>query len=235
MPLLVAVGSKNPCKVQAVRDVLSPEDEVHGFSVPTSVSEQPLSRREIIAGAKARAEAAFKKAQAELVSHSSHQPCTEGGAVGGEELEQSTSGTASSSTTPNSVISSSRKLLAFGIESGLCRAENDDYDVGKKTIDFSHTDATGWFDIAVACCYDGEKHRLGFSCGFEIPVAIMQHVFKGADLGEACQRAGITAKENLGEEEGLIGILTKGKITRKSHTKEALICSLIAEGNPEWF
>ncbi len=62
--MLVAVGSINPVKVCAVKDVICDYSllslaQVTGFSVPSEVSEQPLSLEETITGAKNRAKNAF--------------------------------------------------------------------------------------------------------------------------------------------------------------------------------
>lgn len=59
--MLIAVGSKNPVKIAAVRSVaarLWPESEVRGVDVPTGVSEMPMSSDECIIGARNRARAA---------------------------------------------------------------------------------------------------------------------------------------------------------------------------------
>lgn len=52
--MIIAIGSKNPVKIQAVRNVFT-EDEVISLSVPSGVSEQPFSDDETIEGAINRA------------------------------------------------------------------------------------------------------------------------------------------------------------------------------------
>ena len=59
----VAVGSKNPVKVGAVESAFAKmmgECEIVGVSVPSGVSEMPMSFAEIVTGAKNRAQAALK-------------------------------------------------------------------------------------------------------------------------------------------------------------------------------
>ena len=66
---LVAVGSTNPVKVAAVRSIVSqiwPEAQVTGISVPSGVSEMPLSEAEIIKGARNRAQKAQARLSADL-------------------------------------------------------------------------------------------------------------------------------------------------------------------------
>jgi inosine/xanthosine triphosphatase len=66
---LVAVGSTNPVKVTAVRTIIQqvwPEAQVEGISVPSGVSEMPMSEAEIIQGAHNRAQAARERLSADL-------------------------------------------------------------------------------------------------------------------------------------------------------------------------
>lgn len=200
---IVAIGSKNPCKIQAVEEVIRDGhmkrmniSGFHSFASLSGISEQPLSQAEIVRGAKNRAEAAH----------------------GAALLQEK--GSPSDSTS----------ILAIGIESGLCRMD----DLDDLT---SNANKGGWFDICVVSAYDGCQHRLGLSCGFEIPVPVMAFVLgkERLDLSQATQRAGLTSKTNLGQEEGLIGILTEGRITRLAYTKQAVECSLVAYKNHDWF
>jgi inosine/xanthosine triphosphatase len=65
----VAVGSRNPVKVAAVRAVLArvaPEADVRGIAVASTVPDQPVGDDETIRGAVARARAAREATGAEL-------------------------------------------------------------------------------------------------------------------------------------------------------------------------
>jgi inosine/xanthosine triphosphatase len=65
----VRVGSANPPKIQAVRDAFAafaPGAEVEGAPVATGVPEQPVGFAEIVAGARARAQAAFASGACDL-------------------------------------------------------------------------------------------------------------------------------------------------------------------------
>ena len=46
-------------------------------------------------------------------------------------------------------------------------------------------------------------------------------------MNEAALKAGLTPKKNVGSAEGLVGIVTKGKLSRKEYTKEAIRMALI--------
>ena len=42
------------------------------------------------------------------------------------------------------------------------------------------------------------------------------------DLSQACNAAGVTSNPKLGEAEGLIGVLSNGRVTRQAYTEQAL-------------
>src|SRR5258708_40205244 len=69
--MLVAVGSKNPVKVQAVKaafEKVFPEKkwDVVGIEVESEVSAQPMSDEESVRGARNRAQKALKKMKADF-------------------------------------------------------------------------------------------------------------------------------------------------------------------------
>ena len=80
------------------------------------------------------------------------------------------------------------------------------------------------------------------SCAFEIPKAIMTHVLgtaaeggsPGMDLAKACNASGITSDPRLGENGGLIGILTRDRVTRGAYTRQAISMALIHTEQPQW-
>jgi inosine/xanthosine triphosphatase len=180
--MIITVGSINPVKVKAVEEVIKKyariaDAQVLSFSVPSQVSEQPLSLKEIIQGAKNRARNAFNTPLL----------CNYG----------------------------------FGIESGLFEVPES---------------RTGYLESCVCCIYDGVNYYIGLSCGFEIPPRILDLILnKGITLSVACYESGITNSENLGSEQGLIGILTEGKINRKEYTKQSIITALIQIQNSDWY
>ncbi len=67
----IAVGSKNPAKIEAVLNAFQtvwPEDHwvIEGYDVPSGVSDQPMSDQEAIRGAVERAGAALKMCDADF-------------------------------------------------------------------------------------------------------------------------------------------------------------------------
>jgi inosine/xanthosine triphosphatase len=179
---LIAVGTANIVKIQAVEEIIKDypqlaKAKVHSFSVPSEISEQPLSLEETITGAKNRAKNAF--------------------------------------------AACSSCKYSFGIESGLFEANGTQ---------------TGFLEACICCIYDGVNYSIGMSCGFEIPKPILNYVLdKNMDLGQACYESGITANSKLGSAEGLIGILSKGRVDRKEYTKQCIIAALLQVENEEWY
>lgn len=102
---------------------------------------------------------------------------------------------------------------SFGIESGL--------------VSVPYTRG-GYMDVCSCAIYDGQQLSLGLSSAFEVPSMILDLVLnKGLECNEALYRAGLTQKKKAGSEEGMTGILTKGRIMRKEQIKQAICNALI--------
>lgn len=101
----------------------------------------------------------------------------------------------------------------FGIESGLMAVPNT---------------KSGFMDVCVCAIYDGVEYHLGLSSAWEAPKKVMEYMLKDAlDMNDAAFKAGLTNDPKVGSAEGLIGIVTKGRLTRKEYTKEAIRTALI--------
>lgn len=110
---------------------------------------------------------------------------------------------------------------SFGIESGLM-----------ETSDVS----TGFLHISICSIYDGEHYYVGLSTGFELPPQILELILvQKMDLSQACLHSGISHNEKIGSTEGLIGVLTKGKIDRKEYSKQCIIAAILQLENGEWY
>jgi len=88
---------------------------------------------------------------------------------------------------------------------------------------------SGYMDVCVIAIYDGKEFHLGLSTAWEFPdVRITNSIMRdGLDMSEAINKAGLTKNPLIGSAEGAIGILTKGRLTRKEYTKQALRSALI--------
>lgn len=113
----------------------------------------------------------------------------------------------------NAFVACGHCHLSFGIESGLMMVPET---------------STGFLESSICCIFDGKEFYFGQSCAFELPQEILNLIVKDKlDLSQACLRSGVTTNPNLGSAEGFIGILTKGRITRKEYTKQAIVTALI--------
>lgn len=103
--------------------------------------------------------------------------------------------------------------LSVGIESGL--------------VLVPHT-KTGYMDVTACVIFDGRAHHLGLSSLFECPKDVTDMIMAGGvNMAEAFHRCGYTSNPRLGSAEGAIGILTKGRVTRKDYTLQALRMAII--------
>lgn len=105
-----------------------------------------------------------------------------------------------------------------------------DYGIGIESgwMSVPHT-KSGYMDVCVCAIYDGKECHLGLSSAWEFPNPEVTNLIinGGLDTTEAINKAGMTDNKNIGSEEGAIGLLTKGRMTRKEYTKQALRVALI--------
>lgn len=167
----IRVGSKNPIKVEAVKEIITdyPILEgglVEGIDANSEVSEQPRSLEETIRGAMNRARNCY------------------------EDCEYS-----------------------FGIESGLME------------VPYSKS---GFMDVCACAIFDGKEYHIGLSSVWEPPKIASDYILRdGLDMNSAAYKAGLTKDKKVGLAEGLVGIVTKGRLSRKEYTKESIRTALI--------
>ncbi|MEK6898105.1 MAG: inosine/xanthosine triphosphatase [Nanoarchaeota archaeon] len=176
--IIINVGSINPVKVEAVRETIEGYSFLHPFevismNVSSEVSEQPISLREAVRGARTRAE--------------------------------------------NSFIA--------------C-----DYSIGLESYLFQVPYSKKFMDKCVCEIYDGRDFYPGESEGFIIPPALVKLIFeKKLDLSQATRRAGLTDSKKIGNEKGIINILTHGRYVRGDQIKSSLKMALISLENLELY
>ena len=109
----------------------------------------------------------------------------------------------------------------FGIESGL--------------LAVPHT-KSGYVEVAACVIYNGAQTHLGLSPGFEWPKKVIDGILnKGLDGSQAVKDAGLTSQEKVGENEGIIGILTRARMSRTQYNKAAIMMALTHLEFPEHF
>lgn len=103
--------------------------------------------------------------------------------------------------------------ISVGIESGL--------------IPVPYT-KTGYMDVTACAVFDGSEVNFGLSPLFECPKDVTDMILiDGVNMTQAFHRCGYTSNPMLGSAEGVIGILTKGRVTRKQYTMQALRMAFI--------
>lgn len=102
----------------------------------------------------------------------------------------------------------------LGIESGLMAVPNS---------------KSGYMDVCACMIYDGKEFHLGLSSAWEFPDPNVTKLMleKGMDMSQAANHVGLTNNPAIGSAEGVISLLTNGKIDRKEYTKQALRMALI--------
>ncbi len=102
---------------------------------------------------------------------------------------------------------------SFGLESGLM------------AVPFTKT---GCMDFCACAIFDGNEFHLGLSSAWEAPQTVVNLMLEqGLDMNQAAQAAGLTDSPQVGSAEGLIGIMTRNRLDRKTYTKQAIITALI--------
>lgn len=110
---------------------------------------------------------------------------------------------------------------SFGLESGL--------------FPVPYT-KSGYMDTGVCAIYDGRQYHLGLSAPYEYPKKVTQLVVEqGMNISQASRTVGLTEHEYIGHAEGTVGIITKGRVTRKDYTKQAILTALIHLENPDLY
>ena len=90
---------------------------------------------------------------------------------------------------------------------------------------------SGYMNFCACAIFDGERIFLGLGPAFEYPPECTRRVVEeGITISEAF--IPFTDKPEIGYEEGIIGWLTRGRISRKDYTKNAVEMAKIQIDNP---
>ncbi len=141
----------------------------------------------------------------------------------------------------NSGVGNQPKSLKETIHGAIKRAENSfkecDYSFGIESglMEVPYT-KSGYMDVTACAIYDGKNFHLGLSSSFEYPLKVTELVLsENIEIDEAMHKTNITENKRIGYSEGVVGFLTKGRITRKNYTEQAVMMALIHLENPELF
>ncbi|UTF48946.1 inosine/xanthosine triphosphatase [Desulfomicrobium sp. ZS1] len=170
--LVIRVGSLNPVKLGAIREVMRvpfPLARFEPVPAPSEVPDQPLGLEETLRGAKNRARNAFADC-----------------------------------------------ALSVALESGLIEVPGSN---------------TGYMNLTACAIYDGREMYLGLGPAFELPPDVTRLVVEdGLELDPAVRQAGLTDNERIGYAQGIIGILSGGRVTRMDYSRPAVSMALVRMG-----
>jgi inosine/xanthosine triphosphatase len=107
---------------------------------------------------------------------------------------------------------------SFGIESGLMKVPYT---------------KSGYMDFTCCAIFDGKNISLGLSPALEFPTKATKMMFdEDINITDALLKEGLTKNPELGSAEGALGVLTKGRVTRKDYTKQAIHMAMVHLENP---
>ena len=249
--LHVAVGSKNPCKIEAVRtafkDAFSSSSQannmpvnveivISSYNVASDVPDQPMGDAETKLGAKNRADSAYKLAMKQYEGEGNKgegDECSYGPpdfAVGLEGGVEEFDG----------VLWCMAWMAILGTDSDrcqLCKYNNDVSEVTTKEENIVNDEK------GTSCNQDhilnesGTKYNKFWSYGrtgsFPLPPKVTQLVKTGMELGEADDL--VFKRVNSKHGSGTVGILTKGMIDRSNYYDHALKLALVPWIRPELY
>lgn len=172
--MIIAVGSLNPVKLGAIREVMTvrfPKADFVPVAVDSGVSVQPIGLAETLRGARNRARSAFDLGSCEL---------------------------------------------AVALESGLVPVPET---------------RTGYMNLTACAIFDGREMYVGLGPAFELPDEVTRLVVdEGLELDPAVRRAGLTDNARIGYAQGIIGVLSQGRVTRQDYSRPAVSMALVRMG-----
>ena len=91
--------------------------------------------------------------------------------------------------------------------------------------------STGYMNLTACAIFDGREMYLGLGPAFELPADVTRLVIEGGmELDPAVRRAGLTDNARIGYAQGIIGILSGGRVTRMDYSRPAVSMALVRMG-----
>jgi len=88
--------------------------------------------------------------------------------------------------------------------------------------------ATGYLNVCACAIYDGKDVYIGLSSAFEYPPEVVRSILdRHLDVTQAFVAAGLSDDPALGAGQGAIGVLTRGRLTRRGYAAQAVTMALI--------
>ncbi len=218
--LHVAVGSRNPVKINAVKDgfqVMFPGRKivVYGYDVASGVPDQPVGHEETLQGAVNRAQAAAKAHDAEATIEFSVG--LEGGVVasGGLQLSSRTPSASGSDHVPSHEAKGAQTTAATTASNPLNTPSLSCF----AYMAVLHCSSNTWGHAATG--------------SFPLPPPVVALVASGMELGHADDA--VFKRSNSKQSNGAVGLLTHGVIDRTAYYVHAMVLALTAFVHPEHY
>ena len=91
--------------------------------------------------------------------------------------------------------------------------------------------STGYMNLTACAIFDGREMYVGLGPAFELPADVTRLVVEdGLELDPAVRRAGLTDNDRIGYSQGIIGILSGGRVTRMDYSRPAVSMALVRMG-----
>lgn len=111
--------------------------------------------------------------------------------------------------------------ISFGLESGIFAVP--------------HT-KSGYLDTTCCAIFDGTNFFIGFSSCFEYPKKMIDSILKDKkEISEIAVEMGFSEDRSFREWQGMIGVLTKNRISRIDYSYQAIQMALLQLENPEHY
>jgi inosine/xanthosine triphosphatase len=86
---------------------------------------------------------------------------------------------------------------------------------------------TGYMNLTACAIFEGRLLYTGLGPAFELPQEVADGVAnQGLELDQAVCAAGMSDNPRIGYDQGIIGIMTRGRITRMEYSKPAVLMAL---------
>jgi inosine/xanthosine triphosphatase len=86
---------------------------------------------------------------------------------------------------------------------------------------------TGYMNLTACVIFDGSSFHTGLGPAFELSLEVTRWVIEqGLELDQAVCAAGMSDNPRIGYDQGIIGIMTKGRVTRMEYSKPAVLMAL---------
>ena len=91
-----------------------------------------------------------------------------------------------------------------------------------------------WYDRNYVVVYDGKKTGIGMSSAYEVPVHLVEGIDSNSDESKKIIDESVGV-ENVFNKQGVIGVLSRGKINRRRLLADATICALTRFLDPDYY